>query len=79
MIWYGLSQGIDDGILKEVSGSIQAYTFDDSNTDQFVATVIGDFFQEYGDTTLPDGSPAKLALYFPQTDDLETLRPVIEA
>ncbi|PIY39998.1 MAG: restriction endonuclease subunit R, partial [Armatimonadetes bacterium CG_4_10_14_3_um_filter_66_18] len=79
VIWYGLSQGIDDGILKEVSGSIQAYTFDDSNTDQFVATVIDDFFQEYGDTTLPDGSAAKLALYFPQTDDLETLRPVIEA
>jgi type III restriction enzyme len=78
VIWYGLSEGIRDGILKEVAGNIFAYSFDDSNTDKFVAEVIGDFFKSCGSVTLPDGSLAKLALYFPQTDDLEELRPVIE-
>ena len=79
VIWYGLSQGIGDGILKPVSGNIHAYSFDDSNTDKFVAQVINEFFKVYRDVKLPDGSSAKLALYFPQTDDLESFRPVIEA
>ncbi len=79
VIWYGLSQGIGDGILKPVSGNIHAYSFDDSNTDKFVAQVINEFFKSYSDVKLPDGSQAKLALYFPQTDDLNEMRPVIEA
>ena len=79
VIWYGLSQGIGDGILKPVSGNIHAYSFDDSNTDKFVAQVINEFFTNYRDVKLPDGSQAKLVLYFPQTDDLESFRPVIEA
>ena len=78
VIWYGLSQGIGDGILKPVSGNIHAYSFDDSNTDKFVTEVINEFFKNYRDVKLPNGSPAKLALYFPQTDDLESFRPVIE-
>ncbi len=28
--------------------------------------------------TLPDGTPAKLAIFFPQTDDVQELRPIIE-
>ncbi len=78
VIWYGLSEGIRDGILKEVSGNIHAFDFDDARTDQFVAHVIEDFFRDYGNVSLPDGAPAKLAIYFPQTDDLEELRPTIE-
>lgn len=78
VIWYGLSEGIRDGILKEVAGNIHAFSFDDDSTDQFVAHVIEDFFRDYGEVKLPGGAPAKLALYFPQTDDLEALRPVIE-
>jgi hypothetical protein len=78
VIWYGLSEGIREGILKEVAGNIFAYSFDDSNTDKFVAEVIEDFFKHCGNVALPDGAPAKLALYFPQTDDLEELCPVIE-
>jgi type III restriction enzyme len=78
VIWYGLSQGIADGILKPVSGNIHAYSFDDSNTDQFVGSVIEDFFKQYGAVKLPNGAPARLALYFPQTDDLKNLHPVIE-
>jgi hypothetical protein len=76
VIWYGLSQGIEDNILKSLDDSIYAYDYPESR--QFVAEVIDDFFDTYGDVTLPNGAPAKLALYFPQNDDLEALRPVVE-
>jgi len=78
VIWYGLAAGIADGILKEVAGNIQAYRFDATNADQFVFEVITDFFHDYAGVQLPNGAPAKLAIYFPQTNDLEELRPVIE-
>ena len=78
VVWYGLSQGIRDNILKEVANNIQAFTFDDANTDEFVAHVVADFFKDYGGVALPNGAPAKLAVYFPQTNDLEELRPAIE-
>jgi predicted nucleotidyltransferase len=76
--WYGLSQGIRDGILKDVSGNIQAFDFA-GRTDAYVAHVIEDFFHDHGDTRLPDGAPARLAIYFPQMDDLEAARPAIDA
>lgn len=76
--WYGLSEGIDDHILKEVSGNILSYSFDADNTDTFVNEVVNDFFRDYADVTLPNGAPAKLAIYFPQNNDLKELRPVIE-
>jgi len=78
VIWYGLSQGIRDNILKDVSGNIHAFDFEGS-AEAYVSHVIGDFFGTYGDTRLPNGAPAKLALYFPQTHDLEALRPAVEA
>ncbi len=77
--WYGLSEGIKDRILKDVSGNIHAYSFTADNADKFIAEVVRDFFGEYSDVALPNGAPAKLAIYFPQTDDLEELRPYIEA
>lgn len=74
--WYGLSQGIKDGILKEVKNSI--FSYDDISTEDFVKTVLDDFFKEYGDVTIFDGSKSKLAIYFPQTDDLKQVKPIIE-
>ncbi len=79
VVWYGLSEGIRDGILKDVSDNIIAYDFSEENVDQYIGRVVQDFFSEYGNTALPDGSPSKLAMYFPQTDDVEHLRPVVEA
>jgi len=79
VVWYGLSEGIRDGILKDVSDNIIAYDFSDENVDQYIARVIEDFFRDYGETSLLDGAPSKLAMYFPQTDDVERLRPVVEA
>jgi hypothetical protein len=77
VVWYGLSEGIHDHILKQVAENIKAYSFED-NIEGYVAHVIEDFFKDYGKVALPDGTPAKLAIYFPQTDDVKTLRPVID-
>jgi type III restriction enzyme len=79
VIWYGLSQGIRDNILKEVAGNVFSFDFDDANTDQFVSHVVKDFFEAYRDITLPNGAPSRLAIYFPQTDDLAELHPVVDA
>jgi type III restriction enzyme len=76
--WYGLSQGIEDGYLKPVSGNVEAYDFGD-DLKPYVNEVVGDFLKHYGDVALPNGAKAKLAMYFPQTDDLEAMRPVVEA
>lgn len=77
VIWYGLSRGINDGILKEVD-KIQGFDFS-GDTASYLAFVIEDFFKDYGAIALPDGTPSKLAIYFPRTDDVEEFRPVIEA
>lgn len=77
VVWYGLSEGIRDNILKDVSGNIHAFDFD-GNAAEYVSHVIEDFFKDYGNVRLPNGAPAKLAIYFPQTDDLEELRSVID-
>jgi len=79
VVWYGLSEGIRDGILKDVSGSIRSYSYAGTDSARFVAEVIHDFFRDYGDACLPNGAPARLAIYFPQTDDLDELRPTVEA
>jgi hypothetical protein len=76
VIWYGLSQGIREGILKDVAGNIQALHLD-GDARQFVAHVVEDFFRDYADVRLPNGAPAKLAIYFPQTEDLADLHPVV--
>jgi len=77
VVWYGLSEGIGDNILKDLSGNIQAYDFE-GDAGPYVAHVVRSFFEDYGDESLPNGSPAKLAIYFPQNDDLDELRPHIE-
>ncbi|MEP7134096.1 MAG: DEAD/DEAH box helicase family protein, partial [Chloroflexota bacterium] len=77
VMWYGLSEGIHDGILKEVAGNIYGIDFQ-GNEKEYLAFVVEDFFKTYGDVSLPDGTPAKIAIFFPQTDDVAELRPIIE-
>lgn len=74
--WYGLSRGIKDGILKEVRGNIVGYQ--DVGDRQFITDVIVDFFKNYKNVKIYDGSPAKLAIYFPQIDDLTNAKPIVE-
>ncbi len=78
VIWYGLSRGISDGILKDVADNIQGYGFDAADAGPFVREIIRDFFADYADVRLPNGAPAKIALYFPQNDDLNDLRGDVE-
>lgn len=78
VIWYGLSQGISDNILKDVADNIQGYGFDSADSGPFVREIVRDFFATYADVCLPSGAPAKLALYFPQNDDLNDLRRHVE-
>ncbi len=76
--WYGLSEGIAGGILKDVAGNIRAYSFDNNSAPQFISEVIQDFFKDYADVKLPNGASSRIAIYFPQNDDLLELRPVVE-
>lgn len=74
--WYGLSQGIEDGILKEVRGNIVAYN--EVSDEDFVIDIIKDFFQEYRDVRINNGEYAKIAIYFPQVKDLEEAKSIVE-
>jgi len=74
--WYGLSQGIKDGILKEVKGNIVGYP--DVTNEEFIKDVITDFFKNYNDVKIYDESPAKLAIYFPQIEDLQESKLIVE-
>lgn len=78
VIWYGLSQGIADGILKDVADNVLGYGFDPADAGPFVREIIRDFFAQYGNVRLPNGAPAKIALYFPQNEDLNALRADVE-
>ena len=74
--WYSLSQGIKDGILKEVKDSI--YSYENITTEDFLNTVLDDFFKNYSNVTLFNGTLSKIAIYFPQTDDLRRFKPQVE-
>ncbi len=85
IVWYGLAEGIRDGILKEVADNIVTYTLAPQapsqatpTLEQLLGEIIRDFFQRYGAVTLPDGTPAKLAIYFPKTADIARFRPTLE-
>jgi hypothetical protein len=58
--WYGLAEGIKDGILKEIVDNIRAYSLPKERASEFVTDVVQDFLNDYGDHRLPDGSAAKL-------------------
>ncbi len=74
--WYGLSQGIEDGILKEVRGNIIAYP--EVRDDDFLKDVIMDFFKNYKDIKIYDSTPSRLSIYFPKIEDLVNAKPIIE-
>jgi hypothetical protein len=74
--WYGLSQGIKDGILKDVRRNIVSYP--EVTDKDFLKDIIADFFINYKEVKVYDGSPAKLAIYFPKIEDLTNAKPVVE-
>ena len=78
VVWYGLGEGIRDGVLKELASSIKVFDLEDEGG-ELVAQVIDDFFGSYGEVRLPDGAPARLALYFPNLETRDALRPALDA
>lgn len=74
--WYGLSQGIEDGILKELKDSI--FSYDKVNTKEFLKEILKDFFTNYKSVKLSDGTLSKIAVYFPNTDDVKKIKSFVE-
>lgn len=79
VVWYGLGEGIKDGILKQLANNIQIFDLDEDNTEHLLERIIEDFVKNYWDTRLPDGAPARIALYFPNTQALDELRPAVDS
>lgn len=76
--WYGLSEGIRDNVLKDVEHNIKSYSFDGTRTPEFLESVLKDFYDNYRNVRLPNGAWSKIAIYFPQENDLQELRSTIE-
>jgi len=79
VVWYGLGEGIRDGVLKSLAGSIKVFDLEDGQAEHLVAAVVDDFFHTYGAVTLPNGAPARLALYFPSIEVRDGLRPAVDS
>lgn len=79
MVWYGLGEGIRDGVLKELAGGIKVFDFADGQADRLVHDAVDDFLKTYGNVCLPNGAPARLALYFPSIEVRDELRPAVES
>jgi type III restriction enzyme len=79
VVWYGLGEGIRDGVLKELAGGIKVFDFSDGESDRLVHDVVDDFLGVYGKVHLPNGAPARLALYFPSIEARDALRPAVES
>jgi hypothetical protein len=79
VVWYGLGEGIRDGVLKELADNIKVFDLGDGEAAQLVGNVVDDFVRQYWNVALPNGAPARLALYFPNLETRDELRPAIES
>ena len=70
--WYSLGEGIKDNILKSLCNGIVQYPIGTIPDQDVIRSVIKDFFQNYGDVALPDGTKAKIAFYFRTQEHLDT-------
>lgn len=72
---FGLKQGIERGILKQV----RFFEYGNVKTESFVEDVVTKFWEKYGETRL-EGKLPKIAFYSSNIEDLRTgLKPKIEA
>lgn len=84
VVWYGLGEGIRDGVLKELAKNIKVFDLGDGEADTLVSSVIEDFVRDYWAVSLPSsggkaGAPARLALYFPNIEARDELRGAVES
>lgn len=79
VFWYGLSEGIEDNILKSLENGVKTYDMsDESQLESVVSDIIADFFSKYGNVTIPSGAKSKIAFYFPTEESLLQSRECIE-
>ena len=69
--WYSLGEGIKDNILKSLHNGIVQYPIGTIPDADVIRNVINDFFDNYGDVSLPDGAKAKIAFYFRTQEHLD--------
>jgi len=79
VVWYGLGEGIRDGVLKELAKNIKVFDLGDGEADTLVSSVIEDFVRDYWAVSLCNGAPARLALYFPNIETRDELRGAVES
>lgn len=79
VVWYGLGEGIRDGVLKELAKNIKVFDLGDGDADTLVANVIDDFVNDYWAVSLPNGAPSRLALYFPNIETRDELRGAVDS
>lgn len=79
VVWYGLGEGIRDGVLKELANGIKVLELGDGDAERMVQSVTDDFVTDYWPVALENGAPARLALYFPNLETRDELRPAIES
>lgn len=79
IFWYGLKEGIADGVLKDLQGGIVDFADDKPGHEGTITSeVVRAFFDKYRDVRLPNGAKAKIAFYFRNKDHLKEMRPQIE-
>ncbi len=69
--WYSLGEGIKDNILKSLHDGIVQYPIGTIPDEDVIRSVINDFFENYGDVSLPNGAKAKIAFYFRTQEHLD--------
>ena len=79
VVWYGLGEGIRDGVLKELANGIKVLELGDGDAERMVQSVVDDFVADYWSVSLENGAPARLALYFPNLETRDELRSSIES
>lgn len=73
VFWYGLEEGIEDGILKSLENGIMQYTFKNNVEEEItIHEIIRDFFSKY------KRGFEKVAFYFKHEEHLELARKSIE-
>lgn len=76
VFWYGLMEGIQENVLKDIRGNI--YSYAEVRDENFISMVLKNFFEEYKDIAIEGGYRSKIAIYFPKIEDVKKIKPFIE-
>lgn len=78
IVWYGLTDGIRDNILKNLDYGLYQYNLKRESEPGVFNDIVKNFFNAYGEVALPDGARAKIAFYFKTQEHLDQSRAYIE-